>query len=998
MINLRTRILWFILVLFLPGIASSQPFVTKIYTASDGLPDSYTHGLFQDRQNYIWIGSYTGLSRFDGQHFTTVSSSNLNKGTSGNVILEDNEGRLWVSAQRTISQLKNDSIIPYASVNNQSMDYIFGAIQLKNGKIWGLTNVGIFELKNDRWSPLDVPAKYNNLPTRQVIESPEGLYINFGTIITLWQKNGQFKDIIQRTSTEPFFINLQKKSNKLFANTATEMFDLSGNQPVKIFEKQLGSTLSYNFILDSRNRFWVTTEKYGILVSDPGDLQTLKHQVSLPFNLSTFLMEDREGNIWATNYEGLIKISDVAFNIFNKQQAPYFENIRNLAVDKEGRLYIAAAGSGLFVLSGKNTVPTKIFSSGKFDDEVIDAIDFDRNNNIWILTRSRRVFKYSHAGIVELTDGVPLKDMQLLFSINADNHTGKVLIASDKLYIGDEKGFLSWGEYFHCPEIINPRFINPLKDGRLIINTRDSGIYCIQNNKAIDISRDFENISFTRGTRIYEDPDSGIWVMNSGEGIIKFRENRNGRMERIVKISTKEGLPNNNIFSACFDKQKRLWIATLSGLAIVTKHRMEGEDQYRIHPIGQEMAGRVLNWGSSAIVNDNQNRIWISTFHELIQYDPAKVRLDRNAPNVVIENVKLFMKPTDWSKYADSSMGYFQIPYQPKLKSKENSITITFRGISFSANPNFEYSYQLASSDTNWSLPSPNNEVSFIKLPPGNYHFGVKARQTGTDWSKPVYFSFTINKPFWGTWVFRALVLLIICFSILAVSRYRINQVRRKARIQQQLHELEMKALKAQMNPHFIFNALNSIQSLVANGREQESLRYISKFAKLLRQVLEHSENNLVSLEKELATVELYVQLEMLRMNMNLDYSVEVDDHIIPENELVPPLILQPYVENALWHGLHNKEGQKRLRIKITADDEWIYALIEDNGLGRKYAEALKKGSGHFPRSMGMEITAKRLEALNKSNRENLVEIQDLVDDKGEALGTRVRVMISRAS
>ena len=155
------------------------------------------------------------------------------------------------------------------------------------------------------------------------------------------------------------------------------------------------------------------------------------------------------------------------------------------------------------------------------------------------------------------------------------------------------------------------------------------------------------------------------------------------------------------------------------------------------------------------------------------------------------------------------------------------------------------------------------------------------------------------------------------------------------------------------MNPHFIFNALNSIQSLVANGREQESLRYISKFAKLLRQVLEHSENNLVSLEKELATVELYVQLEMLRMNMNLDYSVEVDDHIIPENELVPPLILQPYVENALWHGLHNKEGQKRLRIKITADDEWIYALIEDNGLGRKYAEALKKGSGHFPRSMG---------------------------------------------
>ena len=178
----------------------SQPFHTRVYTANDGLPDSYTHGIFQDKQKYLWIGSYTGLSRFDGQKFTVVSSPSFNKGTSGNLILHDDLDRRWVTVRKTIGILRNDSIIAYPIPGGLNMDYIFGAVQLRDKRIWGLSNNGIFEFTKGQWQKIQLPSKYNALPCRQVIEKPEGLYINFGYSITLWQKNGRFTDLVERTA------------------------------------------------------------------------------------------------------------------------------------------------------------------------------------------------------------------------------------------------------------------------------------------------------------------------------------------------------------------------------------------------------------------------------------------------------------------------------------------------------------------------------------------------------------------------------------------------------------------------------------------------------------------------------------------------------------------------------------------------------------------------------------------------------------------------------
>jgi LytS/YehU family sensor histidine kinase len=214
--------------------------------------------------------------------------------------------------------------------------------------------------------------------------------------------------------------------------------------------------------------------------------------------------------------------------------------------------------------------------------------------------------------------------------------------------------------------------------------------------------------------------------------------------------------------------------------------------------------------------------------------------------------------------------------------------------------------------------------------------------------------------------------------------------------VQNQLKELEMKALRAQMNPHFIYNALNSIQALVANDKKTEGIRYIGSFSRLLRGVLDNSEKNVISLDKELETVDLYIHLESLRLDMRLGYEKIIAEDIVAEFEKIPPLILQPFVENALWHGLGRKEGEKTIKITISITNDWLNCEIADNGIGRQKAEELKNNSVAIRQSKGIDITRRRLIDFNDDDSVPPIEFFDLTDDTHKPSGTRVVLHIKR--
>jgi LytS/YehU family sensor histidine kinase len=204
---------------------------------------------------------------------------------------------------------------------------------------------------------------------------------------------------------------------------------------------------------------------------------------------------------------------------------------------------------------------------------------------------------------------------------------------------------------------------------------------------------------------------------------------------------------------------------------------------------------------------------------------------------------------------------------------------------------------------------------------------------------------------------------------------------------------LESKVLKAQMNPHFIFNSLNSIQSLIANDNPSEAMTYVSKFSKLLRSVIENSNKGMVTLQNELTNLKFYIELESLRLNYNLNYSLDVNPELLQENEMIAPLIIQPIVENSLWHGLSSKPGNRELKIQVETENDFLRICVTDNGIGRK---AARKNHRISP-GIGLANTMRRISLMNESADKNFLLIDDLVDNDGTALGTRVTVLLKRS-
>jgi LytS/YehU family sensor histidine kinase len=224
-----------------------------------------------------------------------------------------------------------------------------------------------------------------------------------------------------------------------------------------------------------------------------------------------------------------------------------------------------------------------------------------------------------------------------------------------------------------------------------------------------------------------------------------------------------------------------------------------------------------------------------------------------------------------------------------------------------------------------------------------------------------------------------------------AVYRFRVGQIRREEKLKtefnKKLAEVEMTALRAQMNPHFLFNCLNSINRFIVRSDAETASNYLTKFSRLIRLILQNSKAPTITLKSELEALRLYIEMEEMRFENRFDYDIRVDAEVESEFVEVPPLLLQPYVENAIWHGLMHKEARGRLTVEITRDNGWLRCVIEDNGIGRQRAQQLKSKSATRDKSMGMKITTDRLNLYQKQTK---VQVIDLMDSNGTPAGTRV--------
>ena len=337
---------------------------------------------------------------------------------------------------------------------------------------------------------------------------------------------------------------------------------------------------------------------------------------------------------------------------------------------------------------------------------------------------------------------------------------------------------------------------------------------------------------------------------------------------------------------------------------------------------------------------------------------------------------------------------------QIELDYTHNTISVGFSAVDLEFPYRLEYAYTLDGVEKDWIYTNNSDrKINYANLSPGIYVFKVKAREWGSKWSPEKSLVITIAPPFWQTWWFIMLCIIVFAALIFWFVQWRVNNIRKQERVrifhEKELLELEAKALRAQMNPHFIFNCMNSIKSLIQQNEQDKAVIYLTTFSKLIRTIFQNSDKRDINLYDELETCKLYTQLESMRFGNKFSYAFSVDETLDLKSVMVPALIIQPFIENAIWHGIIPKEDGGNLTVNVDKIDNDIRCIVNDNGIGREMSKQNKfKGETSSHQSKGVHLTQARLNLDNLLNERNAsVETIDKKDEEGKAVGTTVVII-----
>ncbi len=322
-------------------------------------------------------------------------------------------------------------------------------------------------------------------------------------------------------------------------------------------------------------------------------------------------------------------------------------------------------------------------------------------------------------------------------------------------------------------------------------------------------------------------------------------------------------------------------------------------------------------------------------------------------------------------------------------------------GLNLNVKPTNYYTYRFGDQDAVWASWTTNDFVTYENLRGGDYEFAFRVGNKFMESSDVKIINIHIERKFTETFGFPLLVIAALAGLMYLLFWYRYRRAMHESEIadqyQRQIVELKLNALQVQMNPHFIFNSINSINYYIIKNDRDKASSYLGKFSRLIRMILENSKVEFISLEQELEAIALYLEIEQMRFEGRFEFEMVIDEQVRLASIQIPPLIIQPYVENAIWHGLMHKEGKGHLAIYIDDNDGIVTCTIEDDGIGREVAAKLSRGKEKKKKSLGTKITKDRLDYIQQMyDIKTVVEIKDLINMDGSAAGTRVVIKIPK--
>lgn len=929
--------IWCLLIFFLvlTKVGFSQQ-VTKHLTTENGLPSNAVYSCGTDSKGYVWIGTDKGLVRYDGLN---LKSYTIDEGITDNEVFktfEDSQQRLWIITyngepcfikQNKIYTKENSSFLK-SFTNN----YFFTDVIEHKGNLYffkeGSSDYSIVAGKKVSQTKLSgnrifiCSFKWNGMDCILSTQKSSNTIYDY-SILPLRNISSP---LVEFSNSAKLSSVIQLNKNLVLAGTnltdrSLQFFRLENPKTgLKTLQAPASEGEDKIYFVKQINKEWFFTTNNGVLVYDNNF--GFKRKI-LNGNWVTSIAVDFEGGIWfSTKNNGVFYLKNTQFHVHSQIEGPVFFIRKNPFEPNE--FYFISENS-FYVVGNNKTVKVELPKEMGKNEVLTDLVFLDsktvlmgNGNGLLLYAKGQFKFILKHNGLKQ-------------FFITGDS----ILAAkSSELTIQ------------HLNQIALPKNVNKqpyrtLKSGRVLCVwiTPSGKMYYGDNKGAYTIEKNEVKPIAGIDSRVQK-------IVSAGSNLIAFASDINGvfvlQNNSVVHYSLKDGLLSNSVNYIHFDSKNKLWVSSNKGLSCIDV------DTKIIKNYGLAHNLPVENINDFYFVNDSV--MWVATPAGLFEYC-IPVNLDIKRPRMEIESIHVNSKP-------------FNAANLLNLEYSQNNIELLLSGISYKGGP-IEFYYTI--NNSGWKKVN-GRLLTFVGLPPGEFNLQVKSKNAYEKWSRSKIIKLVIKPPFYKTWTFLILIFLLSVLSVLSVFIFIQRKKNRERAFKAQLTESREKAFRAQLNPHFIFNALNSIQFLYLSNKEEEAVTYLNKFSVLLRSILDNSSKSFVCLVDECKNLELYLEIEQMRIGKKFTYKVTIDPSIDVYNVFIPGMLIQPFVENAVWHAFNAGSINGQITISITKlNDDEILVSIVDNGVGFDYQSSFVKVDQHG-KVRGLQIIRERINALNYAN------------------------------
>ncbi|MBK9727805.1 MAG: histidine kinase [Saprospiraceae bacterium] len=1018
---------------FIAGIGQSS-FQSNNINLSDGLSDLRVQDIVQDKYGYLWFATSFGLNRYDGYNIRTFYSDTSRKSLPSNGVYSlytDIKGDLWVGTDKGLAKYNpiNQDFIRFDSLDGTRSSFIRVITEDQDGNLYIAGSNGIFKYNRDKNTWTNLSKAFH---MQKELSFVRGLYFkDKNTLYVTTEKRGFYKLKLKTFQNELIFFQDSRNNVCMWDALMYDMEPLGKDEllitflgaGIMAYHMQTGAfraisgpflkteTVYWNTVYktyrDKQNRIWIASLQYGLCeYLEPKDsIISYLNNEQLPYGLKSgavnCIYQDRQNNLWVGSREqGIFKFNPSQQKVFFYDQSDYQKaklqgtSVNSITeLDSETAIVGQLKGFSLFHLKTKTftNYPGDAINNGTNFLGRVKTVSTDSNNYLWFGTGGLGFMRWKKGQAFTRN-----------MSRSRDGKTG---------YLDDfisQNIVLSDGNYFYLG-LGRICWLNPiLFTSRTYKNTTDSiykitGIHFIYNTGGDQILILKSNGDFF----IYDYTHNSIGILNTvlkraypGIQVSKMNQDSLGnywfasnmglvllRPDSSTHLYKMESGINENFAVTGFQRiDQTMWITNSRRLG-----RLNLETE-KIHFLTEADGFYNKQLIGSTLTRLSNGNIYLGCLDGIYEILPDHIvdTPKQYAPKLI--SFTLFNEDPIPLCLEDSCV--------LKLNYDQNYFSFQLSAFDFCESRELRFAYLLQGFDRDWNEMGNDRMGFYTNVDPGNYILKFRVRNISGDWGEGIQRMYIqISPPFWKTNLFLVLLVFFIVSIVYWFLRFRIQTIQREERLRSEfeikLHELENSALRTQMNPHFIFNCLNTINAFVQKNDRSNAGLMISKFSKLIRMILNHSRQKRISLKEELEALELYMQIESTRFESKFEYEIYIEPDIYPDVIEFPSLILQPFVENAILHGLLPLKSKGLLNIKIYKREHNLLCIIEDNGIGRQAAQSLRQNSSQ-QKSHGLDITLKRIELFNQENGYNeSVKIIDLVSTEGIPLGTRIEMPIA---